>query len=153
MNKILKTKYGIFFALFILFMIERASKYFVINKLPSQGVYFFKYLQLQLHINTGIAWGLNLPQFVIFTLIIIIILFLFYYFLKSIKKNNFVYTFLLGLVIVGALANLLDRIVYQGVVDFIQIGIWPNFNLADVFIGSGVLILLFLNIKKSPRKT
>jgi len=66
---------------------------------------------------------------------------------------NFVYIFLLGLVITGALANLLDRIVYQGVVDFIQIGIWPNFNLADVFIGSGVLILLFLNIKKSPRKT
>lgn len=152
MIKKIKNQYKILIILIILFIIDRTSKYLALNKLPGRGVYFFKYLEFKLYTNNGIAWGLKLPQFIIFSLIIIIIIFLFYFLLQKIKENKNSQIFCLGMIIIGAISNLIDRIIYPGVIDFIQIGIWPNFNLADTFITIGAIIFIFLNIKKDPRK-
>jgi signal peptidase II len=48
----------------------------------------------------------------------------------------------LGLVLGGSIANLVDRVRLGHVTDFIDLGFWPAFNLADSFIVLGVLILL-----------
>lgn len=48
----------------------------------------------------------------------------------------------LGLIAGGALGNLVDRIFYKSVIDFISIGWWPVFNLADVGITAGSIILI-----------
>lgn len=48
-----------------------------------------------------------------------------------------------GLVVGGGLANLADRAVGGSVVDLFDLGWWPVFNLADVFITTGVGLLLF----------
>jgi signal peptidase II len=146
----LKIKY-ISLILLLLFIIDRLSKYLAFHKLLNQGVYLFKNFQFQLQLNNGIAFGLKLPQVVIFILTIILITFLFVFFLKSIKKERYLETSFLGLVIIGATSNLLDRIVYQGVVDFIQISIWPNFNLADAYISIGVFLFLMISIKKDSK--
>jgi len=138
--------------LLLLFIIDRASKYFALNKLYEKGVYFFEYFQLQLQTNSGIAFGIYLPKLLIIILINIIILFIFFYFLKSIKKEEYSNTFLLGLIIIGAISNLLDRIIYKEVIDFVQISIFPIFNLADVYISVGVISFLIINIKKDPEK-
>lgn len=59
----------------------------------------------------------------------------------------------LGAILGGALGNLLDRLMYGSVVDFIDIGIgsrrWPTFNLADIAITMGGLVLVIL-YRKSP---
>jgi signal peptidase II len=49
----------------------------------------------------------------------------------------------LGLQLGGAIGNLLDRIRYGYVVDFVDIGFWPIFNVADAAIVSGVGILAY----------
>ena len=48
----------------------------------------------------------------------------------------------LGLALGGAAGNLLDLVKLGGVVDFIDLGFWPVFNLADVAIVAGVLIAM-----------
>ena len=51
-----------------------------------------------------------------------------------------------GLVVGGGLANLADRAVGGSVVDLFDLGWWPVFNLADVFIVAGVGLLLLAAI-------
>lgn len=48
-----------------------------------------------------------------------------------------------GLIAGGALANVADRATGGTVVDFLDIGRWPTFNLADVFLLTGIALLLF----------
>ncbi|MGN6558261.1 MAG: signal peptidase II [Solirubrobacterales bacterium] len=52
-----------------------------------------------------------------------------------------------GLVAGGAIGNLADRIRAGAVTDFIAVGSWPPFNLADVAITLGVLLLVFLYLR------
>ena len=60
----------------------------------------------------------------------------------------------LGLVVGGSLANLVDRIRLGHVTDFLDIGFWPAFNLADTFIvvGVGVLLAVLLGADAQPRR-
>ena len=57
----------------------------------------------------------------------------------------------LGLVIGGALGNILDRVRYQAVSDFLDLHFgpyhWPSFNLADTAIFFGVVLLLWANLR------
>jgi signal peptidase II len=55
-----------------------------------------------------------------------------------------------GLVVGGAVANVADRLIGGSVVDFIDIGRWPVFNLADVFVLTGIA-LLALRTAPEPR--
>ncbi len=54
-----------------------------------------------------------------------------------------------GLLAGGALGNLADRVRADAVTDYIQIGSWPAFNLADVCVTAGVL-LLALSYAREP---
>jgi len=65
-----------------------------------------------------------------------------YYFLYVIKKGEEKNAMYLFLVILGALSNLLDRLKFGYVVDYLDLRYFTVFNLADVMIvGGGVLIL------------
>lgn len=57
-----------------------------------------------------------------------------------------------GLVVGGALGNLADRIRADAVTDFIVVGSWPAFNLADVSITLGVLLLVYLYLRDAERE-
>ena len=96
--------------------------------------------------NTGAAWSIFEGR-VLWLIIIslMIITFIIYYVFKNIPKNKveFVgYSLVLG----GAFGNLLDRIIYGYVVDFLDFYIfgydYPIFNLADSFIFIGVILVI-----------
>lgn len=55
-----------------------------------------------------------------------------------------------GLLIGGAVGNLLDRLIHGGVTDFIKLPLWPAFNVADIAITLGVLSLLW--VLEGPRR-
>ena len=61
-----------------------------------------------------------------------------------------------GLVLGGILGNLIDRIVYQGVIDFLSFQIFnynfPVFNIADIGITIGVLLLIIIYISRDIKK-
>jgi signal peptidase II len=60
----------------------------------------------------------------------------------------------LGLVIGGAASNLVDRVRLGHVTDYLDVGFWPAFNLADTFIvvGVGVLVTAAVAAERSPRQ-
>lgn len=78
---------------------------------------------------------------VIFFTIFVLIVFIFLWLMKLKKKGRLAIAF----IIAGAGGNLLDRIFKGGVIDFIDLKIWPIFNLADIFITVGA-ILLFIDL-------
>jgi signal peptidase II len=57
-----------------------------------------------------------------------------------------------GLLAGGALGNLVDRLRHDAVTDFIAVGSWPPFNLADVSITLGVVLLVFFYLRDAERE-
>ncbi|OGI25089.1 MAG: signal peptidase II [Candidatus Moranbacteria bacterium RBG_13_45_13] len=99
--------------------------------------------------NKNIAWSIPIAPSVFYFLWAIIFLFLIYCFLnrKHFEKTALVF------IISGGISNIIDRLAHGCVIDFIDIKIWPVFNLADVYITIGILMLLLEYIKSPSRKT
>jgi len=114
------------------------------------------FLRLTYIQNPGMAFGIqigNKTLFTIFSIVASIVIFI--YLLKTRGDQKYVklaLSFILG----GAIGNLIDRVLYGSVVDFVDIGIgdlrWPVFNVADaaVTIGMIILIVVILFEKKAP---
>lgn len=94
--------------------------------------------------NPHIAWGLILPEILFWIFWIAIVLILFYLIYKTKLLND---TLCLILIFSGAFSNLLDRIWQGCIIDFINLGFGPIFNLADFFISTGAIILLITYLK------
>jgi len=96
--------------------------------------------------NTGAAFGIFQNQnmfFIISTLVIIVIMLIY---INKINKKSIWFKLAAGLILGGAVANLIDRIRVGCVIDYLDFRIWPVFNLADssIVIGAGIMILLFI---------
>ncbi|MEX2212044.1 MAG: signal peptidase II [Gaiellaceae bacterium] len=91
--------------------------------------------------NSGIAFGLfaSATSIVIF-LTGLAVLWMLAFFARSGARHP-VLPVGLGLVVGGSLSNLVDRVRLGHVTDFLDVGVWPAFNLADSFIVVGVVIL------------
>ncbi len=100
--------------------------------------------------NTGAAWSILSDKkilIIILTIIAIVIIYHFIYCFKTNNRNNIAF----GLLIGGLAGNLIDRIVIGYVVDFFDIYIFkydfPVFNIADICIVTGVILLIVAIIK------
>lgn len=90
--------------------------------------------------NGGVAFGLRLPG--VFQELLIITALIFVCVLAWKSKRTTVSSIGYGLIIGGALGNVLDRALDGYVTDFFQVGTFPVFNIADSCITVGVLFLL-----------
>ena len=155
-----------FFYLFILFavFVDQVSKYFIIeyfNINPELLINDFlyevnQYLNIVIVWNKGFAFGLFqnnifsvniLYIFLIGSVILVLIIY-------ANKLNQKYYFLIFGLIIGGALGNLIDRILYGAVVDFIDLHYmnlhWYVFNIADICISIGCMLLVLAEIQKKP---
>ena len=97
--------------------------------------------------NTGAAFGLFKNSAIFFIIIsVVAIAFIAGLILKSIKRAEFMANprFDLGLIMIisGAIGNLADRLKFGYVIDFIDVRIWPVFNIADTSITIGTMLLI-----------
>tara|TARA_Y100001970_G_scaffold287280_1_gene411561 strand:+ start:910 stop:1407 length:498 start_codon:yes stop_codon:yes gene_type:complete len=148
------------FLVLSIFLLDRLSKIYVIHlneKLVESEIFSSKYLNIYLIWNEGIAFGLfsfNEKIFYnILTLIIsIIIIIIFFMIVKSDGYKKYLLLMILG----GALGNFFDRIVYTAVPDFIDFHIgnfhWFIFNVADIFISIGIILLIILELTANNRQ-
>jgi signal peptidase II len=99
--------------------------------------------------NHGIAFGLAggaSPLLIAGTVIVVVGLLAF----LMLQVHGIAIWIAGGLLVGGALANLSDRVREGAVIDFIDLPVWPTFNLADVAIVAGVVALLFAHERERP---
>ena len=155
MSKLISKNFYIsLLVLVFIFTLDRISKIYVINLSKNSfdvELFSSKFLNITLIWNEGIAFGLfsvsheNWYNFltivIVFTALIILIMFI---------KQHGVQRYFLLIVFGGALGNLYDRIFFKAVPDFIDLHVgnfhWFIFNIADIFITFGVIMLILWEI-------
>jgi signal peptidase II len=114
------------------------------------------YLNLTLVKNAGAAFGMFQGARVFFIVASVVAVVLIVYVGAKLPREESWRRLWLGLILGGALGNLIDRVAFGEVVDFIQIGIsghyWPVFNVADMGVSIGA-VLLILHALRSHRST
>jgi signal peptidase II len=123
----------------VVLILDRVSKFFVLKFIPLGSSIDFPIVSLVHVLNTGTAFGLLKSAswfFIIFAAAVSVFLVLKYKTFSSEMQP------VLGLILGGALGNLIDRLLYGAVIDFIDFHFWPAFNVADSAITIAVLLLL-----------
>jgi signal peptidase II len=110
-------------------------------------VLYFTYVQ-----NTGAAFGLFKGQQLAFMITTIAIIVWIVFELRRAAATFDATQAAYGLILGGAIGNLIDRARLGFVVDFIDLRVWPVFNIGDSGITIGVCLLIFLHLWGRPRR-
>ena len=142
-----------------IFILDRLTKFYVIylDKINSDSeIFSSKFLNIYLIWNEGIAFGLfssnesSLYNFLTLFILIIILVIL-YMMTKSSGLKKYSLLMILG----GAIGNVFDRIIYKAVPDFIDFHVgnfhWFIFNVSDIFISVGVILMVILELTDKPK--
>lgn len=153
MNQPVEQKKLVF--LFSIFMdgllLDQLSKILLDSQLESPIQLIPGLLRVQVEHNTGIAFSIPLPFTALIVLNLLIFSVIIYFFCKHLNLNRWLSIVLLAMLSAGAAGNLLDRLRLGYVIDFIAVGNFPVFNLADSFITIAIfLLLLFYDKIKRP---
>jgi signal peptidase II len=132
----------------VIFVLDRFTKYYAVTCLYNNMYYVNNYLSFSLLFNTGVSWGIAstdnaVASFVLTVSLCVITLY--------IARYAYYYTkgyVLLGYTAIcaGSVSNIIDRLMYPGVVDFIALRYknysFPLFNIADMAIVIGVIMVV-----------
>jgi len=155
----LKKNFPSLFLIGVIFILDRSSKYFILQTsktVDKLDIQLTPFLNFNLIWNNGIAFGLlsfeqNFYYQIITTIIVIITAIIIWLALKSKGFEKVGFLMISG----GSLGNIFDRMYYSSVIDFIDISYnnfhWFIFNVADIFITLGVIMLIFIEIFKKKR--
>jgi signal peptidase II len=125
---------------FAVIFLDRITKLLVLNL--NSNLKLFSFLEIIFVKNEGIVFGLfsnnNLNNiFIITSIISLIIILTFYRYAK-----NSPLTYFLSMILGGAIGNIIDRILYGYVIDFIKVDSFYVFNIADASITVGTILLI-----------
>lgn len=137
-------------SLVLLLVLDQISKLWIINNFTLgqslsiiEGIFSITYIQ-----NQGAAFGILQGRFWFFILAALFVISLVSYYNIKYAPPIFM-QYISGLIVGGAVGNLIDRILYNAVIDFVSIGWFPVFNIADIGIVCGsiglFLYLFFLD--------
>ena len=129
--------------------LDQISKFIISAKLQlNQTFPLIKgVLGLTLIHNTGAAFGILKNQVYLFIITSCAAIVLIYFGLKNNRHNKY-QVVCLGLILAGALGNLIDRLRFGYVIDFLNFYIWPVFNIADSAITIGAILLGWAILKE-----
>lgn len=111
------------------------------------------FFQLTYIENSGIAFGMFSGGSVIFTVAAIIATVLVIWYLWKVRNGRFSLKLSLAIILGGAIGNLIDRLLFGKVVDFLDFSIaglhWPVFNVADSSVTIGIFLFIYLTLFKT----
>ena len=156
MSDYLKKNFFNFSIIIFVFFLDRISKYLILEyfeKSIDQNIIISSFLNFNLLWNDGIAFGLLQFEQKLFYNFVTLLIFVILIIVGRLASNSeglekICYLMILG----GGFGNLFDRLYYGSVVDFIDLNYnnfhWFIFNVADMFITIGILILIISEFLK-----
>jgi len=131
-----------FLLVFLVLAVDQISKYIIrTNFSPNESIPVISSIFHITYINNpGAAFGLmanKTPFFIVVTVIVLVLIIVAY---SYIPPERTLLRFAMALMLGGAVGNLVDRVRFGYVVDFLDFRIWPVFNIADVAIVTGVVL-------------
>jgi signal peptidase II len=145
-----KTTWLILIIAALVIAIDQLSKYLVATFLPLGGAWSpfpgsQPFFQIVYTYNTGVAFGLFKDLGPVFIVIALIVVGVIVVYSRRLRNDQWLTCLALGLMLGGALGNVIDRLRLGHVIDFIDVGVgptrWYTSNLADVSIVLGVILL------------
>jgi len=136
--------------------LDQLSKYLVRanmvlgESIPEEGFFRFTY-----GTNTGGVFGFFSNQTFLITVAAIVSVVIILLYSRHKMAHSMLVKVSLGLILGGSIGNLIDRVRFGAVTDFIDVGAWPVFNLADSAIDIGVVLLIIyilFKIKKDSKE-
>ena len=137
----------------VLAVIDQITKNWAVETLPllDPQPFLGEILQLTLLYNTGAAWGMGSEITPVVTCLqIAIVIGVIVFAVKAVRSPW--YTIALGLIMGGALGNIHDRLLREpgpfrgAVVDFLELPNWPVFNVADMAVVGGAILIVALGL-------
>ena len=131
----------------LIVIIDRITKLLLINKEITIIPNFLNFTYTE---NNGVAFGIASNNTILIVLMNVIILAIIIKFLKEkFSKTNYIIILSLIMILAGGIGNLIDRIAMGYVIDFIDVNIldFPAFNVADISITVGVIMIMIILIK------
>jgi len=141
--------------LFGVLALDRATKAWAIGSLAPRGsVRVAPFLRLTYVENTGAAFGVLVGRNDLFIVVAVVLMGALLAWRRRLPPGRRWAHLGLGLILAGAVGNLYDRIAYGYVVDFVDLIVWPVFNVADsaISVGAGLLALDLASGNGGPRK-
>jgi signal peptidase II len=139
-------------------LLDQLTKGIVVRALsPAESWSFSPFLARIVNItyvtNTGAAFGLFPDQGFLFIVIAVVVAAVIIVYYRRLPEGQWMIRAALGLQLGGALGNLLDRLRYRHVVDFVDLNFWPLqdfpvWNVADASIVMGVALLAFTMLRE-----
>lgn len=128
--------------------LDQFTKFLIVQNMEEGGSIpvLGEFLSITSHRNSGAAWGMFQNQMIFFYIVTIIVLVILVYVYIKEAKNNLVLQIAVALLLAGSLGNFIDRIIFQEVVDFVDVLIinydFPIFNIADSALTIGVILMI-----------
>lgn len=139
--------FAIFFVILDRFFKTLAFQFYSQKKIELLG----DFLKFNFVKNYNIAFSLPLSGIFLNILIFCIIVFLSFYIMILIKQKENNQAIYLTIILIGAISNYVDRILYGFVIDYIDLKYYTVFNFADIMIVSGVIMLILFNFKNKKK--
>ena len=141
----MKNKYITIFSIaFIIVLLDQITKFLIKTNFElNQTLPLIKnFFHLTYIYNFGAGFGILHQQALILVFVSLIVIGAIFYYFDRIKEKEILLQVLVGFILGGTIGNLIDRISYGFVIDFIDFRIWPIFNFADSFVTVGVIGLI-----------
>jgi len=128
--------------------LDQLTKFLVMRRIPFETSIpivgdFVRFTHIR---NRGVAFGLLSDQGIPFVFVSLVAMLLIVLSLRRVPREARTLRLSLAAILGGACGNLIDRVRFREVVDFIEVGVgrlrWPVFNVADVAVTTGVFLFI-----------
>ena len=149
MKKVFQNYWGIFTIAGVIIVLDQWTKWLVRTNiaagqswLPDSLLWLSPYARIVHWYNRGAAFGIFQEGSMVFTVLAFIVSAAIIYYYPQVSSQDWPLRLAMSMQLGGAIGNLIDRLTIGHVTDFISIGTFPVFNIADSSISVGCVVLL-----------
>jgi len=142
----------------VIVLLDQITKEIVRANLPFEAIWspwdwLIPYARIVHWYNSGVAFGMFQGKGDIFKILAIVVSIAIIYYYPRVPREDWVLKLAMGMQLGGAIGNLIDRLRFNNqVTDFISVGTFPVFNVADASISVGVAVLLLAVLIQDMKK-